>query len=180
MWVERRTTACAGLESSNLSPVFASKTFIKIKDPLRVYSTSLWRVTLMINVSIKQSGLIRLRPSRRMLHACLCITDELLFKKKIQLKVTLSLWPIQQRPPTYASVSDWWLLCSMCIRGQEKKRCFAGMSHLWNGKLAPAAVQHMEMYRRLCARSTAFIARGVERRWGCDSKQCRIYSSSKH
>lgn len=81
MWVERRTTACAGLESSNLSPVFASKTFIKIKDPLRVYSTSLWRVTLMINVSIKQSGLIRLRPSRRLLHACLCITDELLFKK---------------------------------------------------------------------------------------------------
>lgn len=69
MWVERRTTARAGLESSNLSPGFANKTFIKIKDPLRVYSTSLWRVTLMINVSIKQSGLIRLRPSRGLVSA---------------------------------------------------------------------------------------------------------------
>lgn len=94
----------------------------------------------------------------------------------IGLKVTVTLWPIQQKPPTYTYICQLIVMPHVVHVGRKKNRCLTGdeaLSHLWNGKLAHAGVQHMEMYQRLSARSTAFTVCGVVSRWGYDSKQHR-------
>lgn len=51
--------------------------------------------------AIKQSMLISLRTSGGLLHSCCCVlADVLLIGCFIGLKVTVTLWPIRQRPPT--------------------------------------------------------------------------------
>lgn len=78
----------------------------------------------------------------------------------IGLKVTVTLWPIQQVAP--ASVM--WPTCLMWVRRQGKSRAQA--LHMQ----VNAGVLHVEMYRGLRAHSAAFTQWGVVRRWDYDSK----------